>query len=512
MFRQPARDHVVDAFTKVHCVVADSLEEASDRGQLNCHLHVDTTARVGLKDLLHELLLQTVEFRVEVVNARRFNCVFRFNRMHRGAEQCLSFGAHLLHQVAEHRINCMTMHSPRCLTDVHGEPKRSLHFRNDANECDDLAQITRNGSLQCQNLVAVILQRNGSRFKPAFLFDQFSCAVKIASGDDLRGPPHSLARDLGELDDFFLDAIEFLLKSLTQFHHVAALPTCVLSHSATHRACRAVDLMPPCECDEEVSEITPPIDLKGRSDIAAGGTYRYRHCMKKKLAVMVISLVTVTGCSSSSTNSTIKQRNMRGQRYCEILLVSPGSDGLTAEVFNTYPLNDCPTESWNSLDTKAIAKAEGVPIAIANGPRFWLMNAVAKADASEVFEKTFGTLAMNRYANVFIGTPADVAKSYLPHAVNRRAAFTFNKGETIYTLRSADEKTYVMQSWSQQVDPNLVESGLSALGDRLKLPAGWTFVPVLLSDDFVVETRSEDAQVLQDELRNSYSYVANAPE
>lgn len=202
---------------------------------------------------------------------------------------------------------------------------------------------------------------------------------------------------------------------------------------------------------------------------------------------------------------------MRGKRYCEILLVSLGAGGLSAEVFNTYPLNDCPASSWEALDTKAIAKTEGVPIAIANGPRFWLMNTAAKSDTETVFEKKFGALAMNRYANVNIGKPADVAKSYLPRAVNRRAAFTFNKGETVYTLRSADGKTYVMQSWSQQVDPTLVESSLNSLGDRLTLPTGWTFTPVLLTDDFVVETRSEDALVLQDELQNSYSYVADAP-
>ncbi len=229
------------------------------------------------------------------------------------------------------------------------------------------------------------------------------------------------------------------------------------------------------------------------------------------MASLIAAVTFVTGCSSNASTTTSDRPDMRGKRYCEILLVSPGADGLTAEVFNTYPLNDCPPTEWESLDTKAIAKTEGVPIAFANGPRFWLMNDVEKADTSDVFEKTFGTIAMNRYANVFIGKPADVAKPYLPHAVNRRAAFTFNKGETIYTLRSADGKTYVMQSWSQQVDPTLVESGLSSLGDRLKLPTGWSFTPVVLADDFVVETRSEDAQVLQDELRNSYSYVASAP-
>ena len=214
--------------------------------------------------------------------------------------------------------------------------------------------------------------------------------------------------------------------------------------------------------------------------------------------------------ATSTTNPA--SVNMHGMRYCEILLLDLQEGGIYAEVFNTYPLNDCPDDQWKAIDTAAVAADEGVVFASANGPRYWAMNSVVKSDMADVFKKSFGGMEMNRYASVYVGTsPADLLAFYSPFAVNRKAAFTFNAGTTVYMLRDAEGKTYVMQSWSQQVDPTLTEDDLLTLADRLQLPEGWTYDYKTLTEDFVVETRAEDAQVLGDDLRNSYSYVATAP-
>jgi hypothetical protein len=213
---------------------------------------------------------------------------------------------------------------------------------------------------------------------------------------------------------------------------------------------------------------------------------------------------------TSTTNPAAA--NMHGKRYCEILLLDLKDDGIYAEVFNTYPLNDCPDDQWKAIDTAAVAAEEGVVFASANGPRYWAMDSVVKSDMADVFSKTFGEVEMNRYASVYVGTsPADLLLPYSPHAVNRKAAFTFNAGTTVYMLHDVDGNTYVMQSWSQQVDPALNEADLLTLADRLQLPEGWTYDYKTLTEDFVVETRAEDAQVLGDDLRNSYSLVAAAP-
>lgn len=258
----------------------------------------------------------------------------------------------------------------------------------------------------------------------------------------------------------------------------------------------------------------------------------------KKSLILPIALLALAACGSSSSSDATSAAsdistdapaestteapatsttnpaaaNMHGKRYCEILLLNLKDDGIYAEVFNTYPLNDCPDDQWKAIDTAAVAADEGVVFASANGPRYWAMNSVVKSDMTEVFKKSFGGMEMNRYASVYVGTsPADLLTFYSPFAVNRKAAFTFNAGTTVYMLHDAEGKTYVMQSWSQQVDPMLTEDDLLTLADRLQLPEGWTYDYKTLTEDFVVETRAEDAQVLGDDLRNSYSLVATAP-
>ena len=221
--------------------------------------------------------------------------------------------------------------------------------------------------------------------------------------------------------------------------------------------------------------------------------------------------VSATDAPAASTANPTRE-SMHGVRYCEILLISRKDDGIHGEVFNTFPLNECPDDQWKAIDTAAVAKAEGVLFALPNGPRYWAMDSVVKSDATETYMKTFGEMDMNHYASVFIGTnPAAMQNPYTPRAVDRKAAFTFNAGTTVYMLRDAEGKTYVMQSWSQQTDPELTEDDLLTLAERLQLPEGWSYEHKTLTQEFVVETRAEDAQVLSDDLRNSYSYVATAP-
>ena len=234
-------------------------------------------------------------------------------------------------------------------------------------------------------------------------------------------------------------------------------------------------------------------------------------------ATAVVAAGLLAGCSSgddaasgSSTTSpsTTKpaQASMRGKRYCEVLLVQPSAGKVTADVYNSYPLNDCPEAQWAALDAKAIATAAGVPVALLNGPRFWLMDQVKKeGGTADLPKKNFGGIEMYRQASVEVSSMADAAVPYRPQSVDRKAVFTFDAGQTVYELTAADGTKYVMQTWSQQKDPSLVESGLAGLAPRLQLPAGWTYAARTLDAPLVVDTGSQTAKVLQDDLGNSYS-------
>jgi hypothetical protein len=216
---------------------------------------------------------------------------------------------------------------------------------------------------------------------------------------------------------------------------------------------------------------------------------------------------TQTTTTTTSVTTTTTVPSMRGIRYCEVLLLKPIDGKPSAEVYNTYPLNECPDDLWITLDAASIAKEQGVPLAILNGPRYWLMDDVEAAYSQPDPPVSFGGMEMIKRATVNIGSIGAGEAPYTPHFVNRKSVFSYFAGSTVYQLVADDGSVYVMQSWSQQVDASLDETGLAALGERLELPAGWTFRTLTLSEDLDVVTTESDAIVLQDELKNSYSKI-----
>ena len=220
------------------------------------------------------------------------------------------------------------------------------------------------------------------------------------------------------------------------------------------------------------------------------------------------STVVVTTESTILETTTLPAvESMRGKRYCEFLLLNPTANGIEATVYNSFPLGDCPDEQWTAIDPPAVAAAEGAVFALANGPRYWLMDSVGR-DTSDVITKTLGGIAMNRYATVTITDPTSIGIPFTTQKVDRKSTFTFFAGSEIYLLVDPDGRRFVMQSWSQQRDPELAETDLAGLASRLELPAGWTYVVEQLTEDLEVGADRAVAEVLQDNLQNSYSLIA----
>lgn len=216
----------------------------------------------------------------------------------------------------------------------------------------------------------------------------------------------------------------------------------------------------------------------------------------------------LVGCGGGDDSAP--QKTLRGDRYCEVLLITVKAGLAAGEVWNTYPLNDCPQATWKAIDAKKLATENNVPIAMLNGPRYWLMNSVEKAGGEvDLPKKNFGGLEMYRQATVELGLATELAKPakpYVPSLVNRSATFIYDAGARVYELRTTEGATYVMQTYSAQIDPTLTEAQLTDLGSRLKLlPAGWTYSSRILDTSLKVITVTTVARVLQDELGNSYS-------
>jgi hypothetical protein len=198
--------------------------------------------------------------------------------------------------------------------------------------------------------------------------------------------------------------------------------------------------------------------------------------------------------------------NLSGKRYGEVLLVTPGEAGLQASVYNSFPLNDCPDELWSALDAQAIAAENSAATALLNGPRYWLMNSIEKVSKGPKIVKNFGGIDMVLQATVLLSGLDP--QPYTANQVNRHTVFTFDAGEQIYELQDAALRRWVMQTWSQIVDPNLTRADLAELGERLDLPEGWTYQTRVLDSPLRIDTTTHAAQVLQDDLKNSYSLLA----
>lgn len=197
--------------------------------------------------------------------------------------------------------------------------------------------------------------------------------------------------------------------------------------------------------------------------------------------------------------------DMRGVRYGEVLAVYLREEGLHAEVYGTQMLNDCPQELWERLDPAAIAAEMGAAFVKLNGPRHWTLDGFgAKVAVVEPVFHDFGGITMRRIATVDLGGMPQAAP-YMERHVNRGAVFFFDAGKPVYELVASDGRIFVMQASCIGVDPTITAESLPTLGDRLKLPEGWTYRTRVLDEELVVDTTDHVATVIQDEFENTYT-------
>lgn len=209
----------------------------------------------------------------------------------------------------------------------------------------------------------------------------------------------------------------------------------------------------------------------------------------------------------AATAQVTKVDHMYNDRYCEYLMVKGTlPDQLTADVWNTYGLNDCPSAWWRASDAGALAKEFGARTVKINGPRHWLIDHSSIKVAPGLRKlHDFNGFTMRRIAQVRIpltnGVPGLAA--YTATTVLRANTFTWSRRNTVHELVGPDKRVYVMQSYAQTVEPTMKKAALRHLGSRLKRPAGWSYRTRRLERDLALTTTGK-AVVVQDELENTY--------
>ena len=119
----------------------------------------------------------------------------------------------------------------------------------------------------------------------------------------------------------------------------------------------------------------------------------------------------------------------------------------------------------------ALARELGdTALVVLNGPRHWLIDA-ASGETGGV--RTFHGERLRRVATIPIRTAAELARApYTDRTIARATAGAGSAGARVFELVAPGGDVYVMQSYSQIVDPSQRSRDLRRLGRAAELPAG----------------------------------------
>ncbi len=226
----------------------------------------------------------------------------------------------------------------------------------------------------------------------------------------------------------------------------------------------------------------------------------------QQINLFLVSTTIVASASLAQIGAPegMKERtNLRNTRYCEVLVVTRHGMSATAAVYNTLGLNDCPDAQWKALDSDKLKKELHAYTVVKNGPRYFMMDRNALKNPGGV--ESFDGLQARLLAQVEMSS-ANRKPAYTENTVDRETRYVFEAGKKVYELHSPDGKTYILQSYSLEVDRTLNEQALDTLAQKLKLPKGWQYRVRTLSADLIVSSTGQ-AHVLQDDLKNSYQLM-----
>jgi haloalkane dehalogenase len=197
------------------------------------------------------------------------------------------------------------------------------------------------------------------------------------------------------------------------------------------------------------------------------------------------------------------REGVRGARFCEFFLVERHGMQLRGKVYNTLGLNDCPGAQYAGISTDHLKSEFGAVAVVRNGPRFFMMDTLTTAEASDEVV-SFDGLEMRLVAVVRI--PLSQLSGQAPYTettIERTTEYRFLANRLVYELVPSTGPSYVMQSYAHLVDDTLTIESLSSLGQRLHLPSGWQYRVRSLDQDLVLRTSGE-ITVIQDDLENTY--------
>jgi hypothetical protein len=203
----------------------------------------------------------------------------------------------------------------------------------------------------------------------------------------------------------------------------------------------------------------------------------------------------------------INHTNMRGARYCEIILAK----GLTEySVYNTWGFNTCPQKVWEKLSRAKLIQETGASFVYFNGPQYWVIDGYKNLQKTNPIITTQEGFSLQKVGalSIKVANLVKASAPYYKHQVQHKTTFIYEAGKPIYELIDEKGDAYLMQSYSTEKSEQTVTS-LSQLGATLKLPKGWTFKTGILQKPIQVNAINNLATIIRDNLDNTYQRASH---
>ncbi|SPF39618.1 conserved hypothetical protein [Syntrophobacter sp. SbD1] len=238
----------------------------------------------------------------------------------------------------------------------------------------------------------------------------------------------------------------------------------------------------------------------------------------KSLGLLLVAGSLFAGCAKlpddGKSAKVMRFDNLRDMRYCEVFLI--GGDAVThdldAAFYNTTDLNNtqnprdtCPAAVWAKVDAESLKKENHVLGVFKNGPRHWATDWIQLPVGAE---RNFDGLYARWMGEVQLPKDVDLKKkgssAYKPTTVARKSEMGFAKGQPVFILEDPDGMPWVMQAYSNIVDPNLSYADLQTLEEKLKPAPGWKYRVKVLDQDLTIRAVNGHARIVQDDMENTY--------
>ena len=184
---------------------------------------------------------------------------------------------------------------------------------------------------------------------------------------------------------------------------------------------------------------------------------RLTDCIRTTVCLVFAGVYASAAAKAPKATPKIEGNTIEGvhnARYCEIIPIVRDGLHLTATVYNTLGLNDCPAQIWDSITEDTMKQRFGAVTVLLNGPRYFLMDSITASGSTKAGEKIeAGGLELT--ATIDVGLLDLLHRPYREQTISRDTVYRFKAGLPVHMLEASDGSPYAMQAYLQIVDKTL---------------------------------------------------------